>query len=99
MADRRLWSRPDSLSTAGAAMAIAPVGSAAVTADEGDPASVSLGSAQSKPYMLRASFGSTDATFGEEMSSRPRSFRRLRLPNQRTPSRGDGSGNRMLLIR
>jgi hypothetical protein len=39
-----------------------------------------------------------DATFGEEMSSRPRSFRRLRLLIQRTPSRGDGSGNRMLRI-
>ena len=33
-----------------------------------------------------------DATFGEEMSSRPRSFRRLRLPIRRTPSRGNGSG-------
>ena len=40
-----------------------------------------------------------DATFGEEMSNRPRSYRRLRLLSQRTPSRGDGSGNRMLLIR
>jgi hypothetical protein len=36
-------------------MVIPPVGWAAVTADEGDPASVSLGSAQSKSYMLRAS--------------------------------------------
>jgi hypothetical protein len=39
-----------------------------------------------------------DATFGEEMSSWPRSFRRLRLLIQSTPSRGDGSGNRMLLV-
>jgi hypothetical protein len=46
MADRRPRSRRGILRTAGAAMAIPPVGSAAVTADEDDLASVSLGSAQ-----------------------------------------------------
>jgi 6-phosphogluconate dehydrogenase (decarboxylating) len=30
----------------------------------------------------------------KEMSSRPRSFRRVRLPISRAPSRGDGSGPR-----
>jgi hypothetical protein len=36
-------------------MAIPTIGSAAVITDEDDSASVSLGSAHSKPYLLRAS--------------------------------------------
>ncbi len=49
-------------------------------------------------HSLRASVCSTDAKFGEEMSSWPRPFRRLRLLIQRTPSRRDGSRNQMLRI-
>ncbi len=58
MADRRPRSSWDILRFAGAAMAIPPIGSAAVTTDEDDPASVSLESAQSKPLSVGARVGS-----------------------------------------